>query len=185
MKKLLLLLLAVLLVCFSINAFAEENKDEYPKENLIGEITYAEMEDILNKGQGEDRIYIKQSDDKVLVFQGLGLDDSICKQVIIAIPEEKLLQVYSNDKKACNKLYKVARNFSKNMLTMNGHNVVADKSQTVKIDDKVQVHKFWLKKFRVEGNPQSVRVHRRGINLPIGIGIGIGRHGHGHIGIGL
>lgn len=189
MKKILLLFMTVLICACASLAWAQEAADkqgnEYPKENLVGEITHKEMEEYLNSGKGEDRVYVSYSEEKVLVFQGLGLDDSVCKQIVIAMPEEKMLQIYSNDKKACNRLYKAAKNFNQKLVTMNGHNVVVDKSQTTKINDQVSIHKFWLKKFRVESNPQTVRVKRRGFSLPIGIGIGIGHHGHGHVGIGL
>lgn len=183
MRKVLLYLMTLLMCAFSTIAWAADKGDEYPRENLIGELTYAEMEEILNSGKGEDRVFLKQSDKKILVFKGLEQDSSACKQIILAMPEEKLLQVYSNDKKACNRLFKAAKEFSKNLIVMNGHNVVAEKNESVKLSDSVSIHKFWLKKFRVESNPQAVRVKRRGLNLPVGIGIGMGRHGH--IGIGL
>lgn len=185
MKKALFLILTILMCAYASFAFAAENNKDYPKENLVGETTYEEMEQLLDSGEGANRVFLKQGDDAILVFKGLAQDVSACKQIILALPEEKLFQVYSNDKKSTNNLFKAARDFSKKLVIMNGHNVVAEKNETVKVSATVSIHKFWLKKFVVESNPQTVRVRRRGLNLPIGIGIGIGRHGHGHIGIGL
>ena len=207
MRKVFLALISLLLLSFTTVSWAEEKPagveaqpavetqeqqetkavNEYPQENYVEEISYQTMEDRLNRGECRDCVYLKQSEDSVLVFSNVAEDLSICKQIILAAPEEQMLQVYSNDKKALKKMYSASKSISREMKSSGSYNLVADKGDAVKVTKEIAIYKCWFKKFKVQGGTQTVKIQRRGLNLPIpiGIGIGLGHHHHGHINIGL
>lgn len=182
MKKLLTVMLMLCCVLgLNVTALAFEGEKEMPKANIVGVVAQAEMDEAL-AGETKDNLYLRYSEDEIVVFNKLGKDNAACSQILFACPMDQIFEVYTNDKASYKKMYSVVRS---RMIRENngaGFTVVTDKSPVTKLDEKKAIYRFWFKKAKAVN---VVNQHRGGFRLPIGIGIGIGHHRHGGISVGL
>ncbi len=176
MRKLFLLLTLCLCMLTCI-AFAKEQKTETVVDTAET-ITIAEMDTRLANTPA-DALYLKISDDEVLVYNGIAKSRSLRKQIILTAPNSNMMNLYTNDKETFCQMSKMLRNYEEDGKSFDGYRVITDVDNEKVLSDKITVYRFWFMK--VEKGKNS------GGRFPVGIGIGIGGgHHHGPwIGIGL
>lgn len=165
----LMLLLAVSNICLA----AEQIKDEPANAETI---TLQEMQDRLNS-PGTD-LYLKLTDDEVLVYKETASSRSLRKQIILTAATDKILRLYTNDEKTFKQMSKMLRDYESDKADFGGYRIITDMDNVQTLDNGQKVYRFWFMKVKTEKSSSRV---------PIGIGIGIGGgHHHGPwIGIGL
>lgn len=173
-----ILLLTIFLCSLIFPAFAAENEEQQitlvtPAET----ITLAEMNQRLNRGEGTD-LYLKLADDKVAVYQNVGKDRSLRRQIALTAPNNDMLRLYTNDKNTFRQMSKLLRDYEEGNKNINGYYVITDVDPEKEISKKVTIYRFWFMKLEKEK-------HSRRIPIGIGIGIGGGHHRGPWIGIGI
>lgn len=171
MKK---LFLAVLLL-FNILTYtcyaADTEADLQPVK-----ISAAAMESQLDKEQSTN-LYVKISEDEVLVYQNTAQSRSLRKQLILNAPADKINRLYTTDEKTFKQMSKMLRDYESNKTDLGGYRIMTDTDLAKDTDSGHKIYRFWFMKVTKEEKESR---------FPIGIGIGIGGgHHRPWIGIGL
>lgn len=156
-----------------------------PSDNFAGKTTATEMKEALKSDEANSLLYIKYSESKVLSFKDLAKDRGACRQIIYASPKDKILELYTNDKKVFNQMYKNLKAYTGEFNLVDGYKVVCDKSPAAKLDNGKTMYKFWFKKVKPDNRVVRVVGAPYAYDYPIHMGVYWGpryyRHHHHHI----
>ena len=171
MRKLWLVFLLFVL-CLSCTAWAKEKQaDEGVRPAVV--ITVEEMERRWpEQDSSEDLLYVKIKDEQVELYKGLAKNRSLRKQLILQLPNAEMLRLYTLNKATYEQMSKMLLDYEADNTNFNGYKIITDKDLPRKLDNGIQIYRFWFMKIERE------KASRRGWNVPIGIGIGIGGHRH-------
>lgn len=172
-----ILFLALLLLSLAFTAYAKEERKELQLVTPNETITLNEMNERLNRGESTD-LYLKLADDQVAVYQNVGKDRSLRRQIVLTTPNSDMLKLYTNDKNTFKQMSKLLRDYEEGNKNFNGYYVITDVDPQKEISDKITIYRFWFMKLEKEK-------HNRRVPIGIGIGIGGGHHRGPWIGIGL
>lgn len=149
---------------------AQQDKDFQPEK-----ITAAEMNQQLQTLS--TALYLQLSEEEVLVYEDTAKNRSLRKQLILNAPKDKILRLYTNDKKTFQQMSKMLKNYEDDNIDLGGYKIMTDIDLSKTLADGTTIYRFWFMKMQRE---------KRDSRVPIGIGIGIGGgHHHPWIGIGL
>ncbi len=167
MKRLATFLILILFT-FAMHVCAAETNKEAEEVLQPETITLAEMNQRLQNIQG-DILYLKTGEDEVLVYQDTANNRSLRKQIIITAPASEMLRFYTNDKNVFQQMSKMLQDYERSNTSFDGYKIITDTDLPQKLDNNVQVYRFWFMKLAQE---------KHETRFPIGIGIGIGGHHH-------
>lgn len=161
-----------LLCCLCLPADAK-NKKEAAAETVqpLEIITVEEMEQRFATAEG-DLLYVKLKDERVEVYEGLAENRSLRKQLILALPPTEMLRLYTTQKETYRQMSRMLLDYEEDNYNFDGYKIITDVDAPKKLENGIQVYRFWFMKIRRE------KASRRGASFPIGIGIGIGHHRH-------
>lgn len=177
MRKLWLVFL-FLAICFSCTAWAKEKNTDAKEEGCrpAATITVEEMERRWpEQDSSEDLLYVKIKDEQVELYEGLAKNRSLRKQLILQLPNAEMLRLYTANKATYEQMSKMLLDYEADNTNFNGYKIITDKDLPRKLDNGVQIYRFWFMKIEREKASR-----RSSWNVPIGIGIGIGGRHHRH-----
>lgn len=163
MKKLLLSFLLIFNMLTCICYAADRETDLQPVK-----ISAAEMASLLDKEQTTD-LYLKISEDEVLVYQNTAQNRSLRKQLILTAPVDKINRLYTTDENTFKQMSKMLRDYESNKTDFGGCRIMTDTDLTKDTDSGHKIYRFWFMKVTKEEKESR---------FPIGIGIGIGGGHH-------
>lgn len=173
MRKIIALLTLILLCCTETVLAAEKTAEEQQPEK----ITLNEMQQRLQTDIA-DILYLKISEDEVLVYPETANNRSLRKQIILNAPNSEMLRLYTNNEATFKQMTKMLHDYEADNTSFDGYKIITDTDLPQQPEGGNKVYRFWFMKLAQEK-------HETRFPIGIGIGIGGGRHHHGPwIGIG-
>lgn len=170
--KIFILFMLLAFNILTLNCYAADAETDLQPQK----ITSQEMDNLLSSEQ-TDNLYLKISEDEVLVYQKTSQSRSLRKQLILNAPADKINRLYTTDEKTFKQMSKMLKDYESSKTDLGGYRIMTDTDLAKETDNGGKIYRFWFMKITKEERESS---------FPIGIGIGIGGRHHGPwIGIGL